>query len=390
MAIATEKNIAYIAEFVDGKTPALEYISKKVDNALTSKSSATVDVEIVGYGVVTEGEAVGSGVVETVTVPVTVGVINTYSELGIVQEQLEVGDFKKVVAEPRAEILARYINKKVIDTAYGSAEQVVVGDADKALLGVVSANIQSANMQGKMAGFLAPHLKSAITSKTLGEVFNPSLSKDLYEGVIGTYDQVEWLSSVDLPNLVTGVTAQASGTTVAVTVNAEGATQIQLAGLSSATGTIKKGHVFFIAGANVCDVMGEDKGYVRAFVVLADATVSGSAATITVAPLFFTGPKKNVSGTSIASGAVVTSPLTANSSYYRGVAWNEMSMAWANKPLSPMANKDSSTLRAGNIQIRMSADSEIGSGKSTCRWDTMFGLSAVAGKGICGLLVKMS
>lgn len=390
MAIATEKNIAYLAELVDAKTPALQFIANKIDSAYTTKSSATVDVELPGYGVVTEGEAVGDMTVETAVVPVTVGIINTAAELGIVQEALEVGDYTKVVANPRAANMAKFINSKVIKTAMYNAEHAIVSTGTFTQLSNASAELQDSRIDGKMAGFLAPKFKSVVTA-TGTNYFNANPSLKLYEGVIGEYDGIDWMSSVDMPVISTGVVALSSGTTVGTTVSAEGATTLVLAGLSAATGTVKAGTVFNIAGANGVSVMGDSVGYKRAFVVTADATVTGSGASVTVKPIYFTGPKKNVSSASneIASGAVVTSPMAANTTYVCGVAWNENAMAYANKPLAPMHGVDSGTLKAGSIQLRMSSESNVSSGKSIVRWDTLFGVEAIAGKGICNVYVAI-
>lgn len=391
MAIATEKNIAYLADFVDAKTPALQFISNKIDSAYTDKSSATVDVELPGYGIVTEGEAVGgTGEVETAVVPVTVGIINTWANMGIVQEALEIGDFTKTVAEPYAANLAKHINAKVIKVAMDNAEHAIVSTGNFTQLSNASAEIEESRMDGKKAGFLAPKFKSLVTS-TGTNFFNANPSLKLYEGVIGEYDGINWMSSNDLPVISTGVVAQSSGTTVGTTVSAEGATTLVLAGLSAATGTVKAGTVFNIAGANGVSVMGDSVGYKRAFVATADATVTGSGASVTVKPIYFTGPKKNVSSPSdqIASGAVVTSPMTANTTYVCGVCWSERALAYANKPLAPMHGVDSGTLKAGSIQLRMSAQSDVQSGKSMVRWDTLFGSNAIAGKGICNVYVAI-
>lgn len=387
-SIATRENTIMVAGAVKAKAPILQFVNKELSGEFKNGDGSTVDALVPSYGVVTEGEAIGDTSVSIESVPVTVTVANTAAALGIVQRSLDIDNFDAQVAKPRGAKLAAYVNEKIFKAGFNAAEYAVASVGTFAQLGTAIAHVEGSRIDGMKAGMLNPQFKAIVTNTGINQFGNSSLAKDLYDGVIGEFNGAEFIASPDA-KVITTSWVPTSGSTVSTTVSANDAYQITIAdaGLTSAN-TVKAGTAFQVAGVYAVDAFGDSTGVLRSFIVIEDATAGSGSVQVKVAPLYFSGAKKNCSA-NLTANAAVTTPLVANSVYYTGIVFNENAITFASAAIKPFAGCDSTTTKIeGEINVRMSAQADVNSGAETVRWDILAGAKAVHGKAIAAMYVR--
>lgn len=387
-SIATRENAIMVAGAVKAKAPILQFVNKELSGEFKIGNASTVDALVPSYGVVTEGEALGDTTVSIESIPVTVTVANTAAALGIVERSLAIDDFDAQVAKPRGAKLAAYINEKIYKAGLYAAEYSVVSTGSFAQLATAIANVEGSRIDGMKAGMLNPQFKAIVTNSGINQFGNSSLAGQLYEGLIGEFNGAEFISSVDAKVISTGW-VPTSGSTVSTTVSANDAYQITIAnaGLTSAN-SVKAGTQFKVADVYAVDAFGDSTGVLRSFIAIEDATAGTGTVVVKVAPLYFSGAKKNCSA-NIVAGKAVTTSLEANSVYYTGIIFNENAITFASAAIKPFAGCDSSTTKIeGEINVRMSAQADVSTGSETVRWDILTGAKAIHGKGIAAMYVK--
>lgn len=160
---------------------------------------------------------------------------------------------------------------------------------------------------------------------------------------------------------------------------ADGASSIQIAGLTATTGTINAGEVFEIAGIeSVNHINKTATGRTMQFVATAAATADGAGvATVSVAPVVY-GPTEptlqNISA-AIAGGEVVTFLDNAQSQYKVNIAYGENALHVVTPPLAPLDVPESSVFSDGDtgISLRVSKSAEILNNKNVLRLDVLCG-----------------
>lgn len=388
MSICTRKESMMIAGVVKKNAPILELINTELQGEFKSGGGTTIDVQIPGYGVVTKGEAIGDATVEVAPVPVTVDVYNTAASLTMVQKALDVDDFQKQIAEPRGAKLASTVNKLVYEEGFYNANQSVVTSAVSfPNFAEAVSDIESTRVDGSIGAMIHPIVKARLASSD-NDFDNPSISKDLYNGVIGDYMGATFVSSPDASIVYT---SWVPGSAAAVSAVSEGATSLVITDATAVSGSVcKKGTVLKIAGIRNVDEFGDALATQRSFVVKEDFTVtSAGTVTVSVEAIHAVGPLKNVSALPTA-GLKVTSPLEASSSYYTGIVFSRNSLMFGSAPLKEFygSDPDETMKLAGVINVRFAADGNITSGAQVARWDILAGTKTVRGKAICNVYVK--
>lgn len=389
MSICTRKESMMIAGVVKKNAPILELINTELQGEFKPGGGATIDVQIPGYGVVTKGEAIGDATVDVAPVPVTVDVYNTAASLTMVQKALDVDDFQKQIAEPRGAKLASTVNKLVYEEGFYNANQSVVTSAVSfANMAEAVSDIESTRVDGQIGAMIHPVVKARLASSDNNDFNNPSISKDLYNGVIGDYMGATFVSSPDASIVYTSWVPGSAATVGAVS---EGATSLVITDATATVGVIcKKGTVLKIAGIYNVDEFGDALASQRSFVVKEDFTVAAAGTVnVKVEAIRAAGALKNVSALPT-SGLKVTSPLEASTSYYTGIVFSRNSLMFGSAPLKEFygADPDETMKIAGVINVRFAAEGNISTGAQVARWDILAGTKAVRGKAICNVYVK--
>ena len=389
MSICTRKESMMIAGVVKKNAPILELINTELQGEFKSGGGSTIDVQIPGYGIVTKGEAIGDATVEVAPVPVTVDVYNTAASLTMVQKALDVDDFQKQIAEPRGAKLASTINKLVYEEGFYNANQSVVTSAVTfGNMAEAIGNVDSTRVDGTFGAMIHPTVKARLASSDNNDFYNPSISKDLYNGVINDYGGATFISSPDASIVYTSWVPGSAATVGAVS---EGATSLVISDATAVIGAVcKKGTVLKVANIFNVDEFGDSLATQRSFIVKEDYTVtSAGTVNVKVEAIHATGALKNVSALPTA-GLRVTSPLEASSSYYTGMVFSRNSLVFASAPLKEFygADPDESMKLAGVVNVRFAAEGNITTGAQVARWDILAGTKAVRGKAICAVYVK--
>ena len=397
-AISTQDKLVSIAAFATAATPIFDKLQQNVSSEFSAGTSDTIRVELDGYPIFTDGATVAADSdILIKDVDVSLGVVATTLSVGLMQKELDIESFDRQVAKPAGVAYASLVEGKLASEIIFNAENVSVSTGTFGQLSAVQSAIEDTKLGKQLIGFLPPSLYNVIANSGVN-LFGQSLGAKMYAGELGNYLGCDWFKSTDLPVIKTGVVPTVSSTVTAA-VTAEGATQISLGTLSAATGTVKAGTVFALANVFTKNLLGQDTAQPRYFVVKADATVTGSAATVTVAPIYFSkasgvqDPRCNVSVVSIASGTVVSAaPQTANSTYLAGIVFDPAVVAYGAKGLSKYEDQGSasSSIVAGAVSLRIGRTSNMVDGSQKVRLDSMLGFKTVLAKGTGVTLYKVA
>lgn len=398
-AISTNDKLVSIAAFATAATPIFDKLQQNVSNEFTAGSSDTIRVELDGYPIFTDGATVSADSdILIKDVDVTLGVIATTMSVSLINKALDIESFDRQVGKPAGIAYAAKVEAKLAQEIIYNAENVSVSTGTFGQLSAVQSAIEDTKLGKQMIGFLPPSFYNMVANSGVG-IFGQSLGEKLYAGELGNWLGCDYFKSTDLPVIRTGAVVPTTSSTVTANVNTDGATQISLGSLSAATGTLAKGTVFALTGVFTKNLLGENTAQPRYFVVQADATVAGSAATVTVAPIYFSkasgvqDPRANVSVVSIASGTTVSiAPMTANSTYLAGIVFDPAVVAYGAKGLAKFEDQGaaSESMVAGSVSLRIGRSSDMGDGSQKVRLDGMVGFKSVLAKGTGITLVKVA
>jgi hypothetical protein len=322
---------------------------------------------------------------------------NTKMALGAMEKALDIESYDRQIGKPTGVSIASFINKKVIAKALATAEHATVSTGTFAQLGDLHAKIRDTKFGDDMFAFGSSYFLNTVRNSGIN-LFGQSLGERLYKGDIGNYDMVDYYASSDMPALVISNLPVAGTSKVTTAVTANGATEIIIDGLVSATGIVKKGTIFGITGVNSVNLLGEDTGNQRAFIVTQDSAAAvGSVATVKVAPIYFkagsgkSDPRQNVSTTTIAQNALINWVPQAAGTYAYAVVIDPKVMVYAAKPLPKYEEQGnaSESMMAGSVSIRLGKFSDSANGGQMYRFDGLFGVETVLGKGLGVTMFKI-
>jgi len=396
-SIATNDKLINIGAFATAETPVLDKLQNEISNEFAAGDGATVRVEVVSYPIITDGATSTDDELNIKDVDVTLAMWNTKLALTAMEKAVDIESFDRQIGKPTGVSIASFINKKVIAEVLNTAEHATVSTGTFAQLGTLHGLIRDTKFGMDMFAFGSSSFLNTIRNNGIN-LFGQSLGEKLYKGEIGEYDMVSYFATSDMPNLVISNLPVAGTSTVTAAVTVDGATQIALGGLVAATGVVKKGTIFGITGVNSVNLLGEDTGNARAFIVTEDVTAVGSAATVKVSPIYFkaasgkSDPRQNVSTTTIASGAVINwVPQTAGT-YAYAIVIDPKAMVYAAKPLTKYEDQGSASesMMAGSVSIRLGRFSNGDNGGQRYRFDGLFGVKTVLGKGLGVTMYKVA
>lgn len=396
-SISTTDKLVSIGAFVTAATPVLDKLNVELSDKFSAGAGDTVRVEVVNYPIITDGAISTADELNIKDVDVKLEMYNGKINITAMEKANDIEDFDRQIGEPTGVSIAAKIDKKVINCALLNAEHATVSTGTFAQLSDLNGKIRDTKFGSDMFAFASSSFLATVRNSGVN-LFGQSLGEKLYKGEIGEFDSVNYYASSDMPALTISNLPVAGTSTVTAAVTVDGATQITIGGLASATGVVKKGTIFGLTGVYSVNLLGENTGNQRAFIVTEDVTAVGSAATVKVAPIYFkaasgkSDPRQNVSVESIAINTVVNYVPQTVGNYAYCVTIDPKCLVYAAKPFAKYEDQGSASdsIMAGKVSVRMGRFSDKDNGGQTIRVDGQFGVAAVMPKGLGVSMYKIA
>jgi len=307
-----------------------------------------------------------------------IGVNFTSAEL-----TMQLDDFAERVLKPRISQLASSIDADVAN-AYKSIGNTVGTPGTTPSTSLVL--LQAQQKLNENAAVMNPRYATVNPAANAGLVegmkglFNPTdtISKQFKNGMMGTgvlgYDEINMSQSIK--QHMTGSRA-ATGNSVTTTVSSEGAASIALTignGL-----TVKQGDVFTVADCFAVNPQTrESTGSLFQFVALADATASGTAIVVTVAPIYTAANALATVDSFPASGKAVVFVGAATTQYAQNLVYHKDAITFATADLLLPQGVDMAARAVHNgISLRVVRQYDINNDRMPCRIDVLYGFSTI-------------
>lgn len=211
----------------------------------------------------------------------------------------------------------------------------------------------------------------------LGNVFSTRLTEDQQErGIRGEAADFQLSMGQNVHRHTTGTLA---GGTAAVNSGGgvSSGTSLPVDTASVATGTLKIGDVFTVAGVNeVNPITKQDLGYLKHFVVTADTAMVANAGTITFAPAIVTSGAYQNASAAMGNGNTVTFLGAANTTYPVQIAMHKHALSLITAPLELPDAPYAARATMEGINVRIVKDYTISSDENVFRMDVLFGVAA--------------
>jgi hypothetical protein len=315
-----------------------------------------------------------------------IGVNFTSAEL-----TMQLDDFADRVLKPRISQLASSIDAdvanayKTIGNSVGTpgttpATSLVLLQAQQKL------NENAAVMNPRYAT-VNPAANAALVEGMKG-LFNPTdtVSKQFKNGMMGTgvlgLDEINMSQSIK--QFTTG-SRGATGNTTSAAVTSEGATTIALTVASNVT--IKAGDVFTVADCYAVNPQTrESTGSLFQFVVLSDVTASGTAVSVTVAPIYSSAHALATVDALPGNSKAVVFLGAASSQYAQNLVYHKDAITFATADLLLPQGVDMAARAVHNgISLRVVRQYDINNDRMPCRIDVLYGYSTIRPQMACRL-----
>jgi hypothetical protein len=315
-----------------------------------------------------------------------IGVNFTSAEL-----TMQLDDFADRVLKPRISQLASSIDAdvanayKTIGNSVGTpgttpATSLVLLQAQQKL------NENAAVMNPRYAT-VNPAANAALVEGMKG-LFNPTdtVSKQFKNGMMGTgvlgLDEINMSQSIK--QFTTG-SRGATGNTTSAAVTSEGATTIALTVASNVT--IKAGDVFTVADCYAVNPQTrESTGSLFQFVVLSDVTASGTAVSVTVAPIYSSAHALATVDALPGNSKAVVFLGAASSQYAQNLVYHKDAITFATADLLLPQGVDMASRAVHNgISLRVVRQYDINNDRMPCRIDVLYGYSTIRPQMACRL-----
>jgi hypothetical protein len=307
-----------------------------------------------------------------------IGVNFTSAEL-----TMQLDDFAERVLKPRISQLASSIDADVAN-AYKSIGNTVGTPGTTPSTSLVL--LQAQQKLNENAAVMSPRYATVNPAANAGLVegmkglFNPTdtISKQFKNGMMGTgvlgFDEINMSQSIKQHTTGSRV---ATGNSVTTTVASQGASSIALTignGL-----TVKAGDVFTVAGCFAVNPQTrESTGSLFQFVALADATASGTAIVVNVAPIYTSANALATVDSFPASGAAVVFVGAASSQYAQNLVYHKDAITFATADLLLPQGVDMASRQVHNgISLRIVRQYDINNDRMPCRIDVLYGFNTI-------------
>lgn len=310
--------------------------------------------------------------------------VSTQKQIGMgftsAEFALSLDEFKARYIDPAASQLAATIDADVASVYKWIGNSVGTPGATPATSQVILSGQQlldemAAPREGRFA-VINPAANAALVEGTKG-LFNPTgtISKQYNTGNMGSALGLPFDMSQSINNFTTGSRA-ASGHSVSATVSSQGATTIALT-TAGATDTFKQGDVFTVDDCYAVNPQTrQSTGSLQQFCVLADATASGSAVTLTVAPIYTSSVALATVDSFPTFGKAVVFRGAASTGYPQNLILHPDAVTFATADLVlPKGIDMGSRAQADGISIRIIRDYDIGTDRLETRLDVLYGFA---------------
>ena len=307
-----------------------------------------------------------------------IGVNFTSAEL-----TMQLDDFAERVLKPRISQLASSIDADVAN-AYKSIGNTVGTPGTTPSTSLVL--LQAQQKLNENAAVMSPRYATVNPAANAGLVegmkglFNPTdtISKQFKNGMMGTgvlgFDEINMSQSIKQHTTGSRV---ATGNTVTTTVSSEGAASIALTIGSGLT--VKQGDVFTVADCFAVNPQTrESTGSLFQFVALADATASGTAITVTVAPIYTAANALATVDSFPVAGKAVVFVGAASSQYAQNLVYHKDAITFATADLLLPQGVDMAARAVHNgISLRVVRQYDINNDRMPCRIDVLYGFNTI-------------
>ena len=307
-----------------------------------------------------------------------IGVNFTSAEL-----TMQLDDFAERVLKPRISQLASSVDADVAN-AYKSIGNTVGTPGTTPSTSLVL--LQAQQKLNENAAVMSPRFATVNPAANAGLVegmkglFNPTdtISKQFKNGMMGTgvlgFDEINMSQSIK--QFTTG-SRVATGNSVTTTVSSEGAASIALTIGSGLT--VKAGDVFTVADCFAVNPQTrESTGSLFQFVALADATASGTAIVVTVAPIYTANNALATVDSFPVAGKAVVFVGAASSQYAQNLVYHKDAITFATADLLLPQGVDMAARAVHNgISLRVVRQYDINNDRMPCRIDVLYGYSAI-------------
>ena len=307
-----------------------------------------------------------------------IGVNFTSAEL-----TMQLDDFAERVLKPRISQLASSIDADVANSYKYIGNTVGTPGTTPSTSLVL---LQAQQKLNENAAVMSPRYATVNPAANAGLVegmkglFNPTdtISKQFKNGMMGTgvlgFDEINMSQSIKQHTTGSRV---ATGNSVTTTVASQGASSIALTIGSGLT--VKAGDVFTVAGCFAVNPQTrESTGSLFQFVALADATASGTAIVVSVAPIYTAANALATVDSFPASGAAVVFVGAASSQYAQNLVYHKDAITFATADLLLPQGVDMAARAVHNgISLRVVRQYDINNDRMPCRIDVLYGFNTI-------------
>jgi hypothetical protein len=307
-----------------------------------------------------------------------IGVNFTSAEL-----TMQLDDFAERVLKPRISQLASSVDADVAN-AYKSIGNTVGTPGTTPSTSLVL--LQAQQKLNENAAVMSPRYATVNPAANAGLVegmkglFNPTdtISKQFKNGMMGTgvlgFDEINMSQSIKQHTTGSRV---ATGNSVTTTVTSQGASSIALTIGSGLT--VKAGDVFTVADCFAVNPQTrESTGSLFQFVALADATASGTAIVVSVAPIYTAANALATVDSFPVSGKAVVFVGAASSQYAQNLVYHKDAITFATADLLLPQGVDMAARAVHNgISLRVVRQYDINNDRMPCRIDVLYGFNTI-------------
>ena len=307
-----------------------------------------------------------------------IGVNFTSAEL-----TMQLDDFAERVLKPRISQLASSIDADVAN-AYKTIGNTVGTPGTTPSTSLVL--LQAQQKLNENAAVMSPRYATVNPAANAGLVegmkglFNPTdtISKQFKNGMMGTgvlgFDEINMSQSIKQHTTGSRV---ATGNSVTTTVTAQGTASLALTIGSGLT--VKAGDVFTIADCFAVNPQTrESTGSLFQFVALADATASGTAIVVSVAPIYTAANALATVDSFPVSGKAVVFVGAASSQYAQNLVYHKDAITFATADLLLPQGVDMAARAVHNgISLRVVRQYDINNDRMPCRIDVLYGFNTI-------------
>jgi hypothetical protein len=382
-------------EILENNLVLTRNVNRQYDDSFAvegAKIGSTLRIRLPDRALVTDGAALQvqddneQFTTLTVSSQKHIGVNFTSAEL-----TMQLDDFADRVLKPRISQLASSIDADVANAFRTIGNSVGTPGTTPATSLVL---LQAQQKLNENAAVMSPRYATVNPAANAGLVegmkglFNPTdtISKQFKNGMMGTgvlgFEEVNMSQSIK--QFTTG-SRGATGNTTSAAVTAEGATSIALTVASNVT--IKAGDVFTVADCFAVNPQTrESTGSLFQFVVLADVTASGTAVTVTVAPMYSASSALATVNSLPGNSKAVVFVGAASTQYAQNLVYHKDAVTFATADLLLPQGVDMAARAVHNgISLRVVRQYDINNDRMPCRIDVLYGYSTIRPQMACRL-----